>query len=64
MNETKSVSELVTSLIAFALALGCAGTLCDAIISAKSDAGSAIKNDRISYRAWNSELQRPRTTKK
>ncbi len=64
MNETKSVSELIGSLIAFALALGCAGTLYDAIRAAKLEANSAVKNDRISYRAWNSELQRPRTIKK
>jgi hypothetical protein len=64
MNETKSVSKLITSLIAFALALGCAGTLYDANNSAKSDANAAVKNDRISYRSWDSILQQPKVNAK
>ena len=59
MNEVKPVSDLVATIIGFAVALGAAGTLFDATLSAEKDAARAISKDQLSYSKWNRTLQEP-----
>lgn len=56
MNEVSNVSALISRLIAFAIALGAAGTLMDSVLQSKGDAKNALANQQLSYSKWNATL--------
>lgn len=56
MNEVSTVSNLIMKLIAFAVALGCLGTLGDKVFNAKEKAATAIEKDQLSFGRWNRML--------
>ena len=56
MGEVSIVSKLIQTLIAFAMAAACAGTLGDLVFDTKKDAAKALKRGGISYGSWNRKL--------
>lgn len=56
MNEVSNVATLITRLIAFAIALGAAGTIVDEVFVVKDEARKAVVHGGISYSKWNRTL--------
>jgi hypothetical protein len=64
MNEVSTVSNLITRLIALAIALGAAGTLVDQTFFVQGGAKKAVLQRGISYSKWNATLQSNQKNKK
>ena len=56
MSEVSAVSQLVRSIISFAIGAALIGTLGDLVFGAKQDASATIKRGGMSYGDWNRKL--------
>lgn len=56
MSEVSTVSRLVLRLVAFAIGVGCVGTLYDLTTGTQKDAREAIVRHQLSYSIWNKML--------